>query len=167
MQPLWIYQHVAQTVNEFTWDGLSPAHHGYQLSLPQLIQAGEQGLRAVWLGVVMPGIDHRWLNGLQDTEQGDAGAQGRGDAKRQRCWSTDSTVPKPEEEHKRFLVSIQHHTWAYVTLILTLSPGSGTSRLQDDIFHSAPFSLFCRPPQGQRMFLLSGPRLCNSLQFPT
>lgn len=84
MQPLWIYQHVAQTVNEFTWDGLSPAHHGYQLPLPQLIQAGEQGLRAVWLGVVMPGIDHSWLNGLQDAEQGDAGAQGRGDAKRQR-----------------------------------------------------------------------------------
>lgn len=75
--------------------------------------------------------------------------------------------PGQKKNTKVFSVLIQNHTWAYVTLILTLSPGSGASRLQDDIFHSAPFSLFCRPPQGQRMLLLSGPRLCSSLQFPT
>lgn len=77
--PLWDHLHVARTIDEFTWYCLGPAHHGYQLSLPQLVEAGEQGLWAVWLGMVMPGIDHSRLNGLQDTEQGEAGAQGRGD----------------------------------------------------------------------------------------
>lgn len=78
-QPLW----GCGAPDDFTWYRLGPAHHGNQLSFPQFVETGQQGLWAVRQGMVMAGIDQRGLDGLQDTEQGEAGTQGRGDAKSQ------------------------------------------------------------------------------------
>jgi len=64
----------------FTWYYLGPAHHCYQLPFPQLVEAGEQGRGAIWLGRVMTSIDHSGLDGLQNAEQGEAGAQSLRDA---------------------------------------------------------------------------------------
>lgn len=63
--------------DDFTWQGLGPLHHGHQLSLPQLVEAGQQGLCAVWQGVIVTCIDQVGLDGLQDGEQGGAAVQGR------------------------------------------------------------------------------------------
>lgn len=67
----------------FTWYRLGPAHHGHQLPLAQLVEAGEQGGGAVGQAVVVPRVDHRRLDALQYAEQGQAGAQGGWDAQSQ------------------------------------------------------------------------------------
>lgn len=64
----------------FTWYCLCPAHDGHQLSFPELVEAGEQGGGAVRLGGVVPRVNHGGLDGLQDGEQGEAGAHSWGDA---------------------------------------------------------------------------------------
>ena len=63
-----------------TWYGLGPVHHGDQLSLPQLVEAGEQGAGAVGQQGVVARVDHRGLDGLQLAEQGQAGVQAVGGA---------------------------------------------------------------------------------------
>lgn len=66
-----------------TWNCFGPAHHSHQLSFPELVEAGEEGRRAVGLGGVVSGVDHVGLDGLKDAEQRQAGAQGWRDIKKQ------------------------------------------------------------------------------------
>lgn len=65
------------SLGELTWQPFGPLDHFDELPLPQLIQAGQQSRGRVGLSVVMSGVHHLGLDGLQDAQEHVLGVEGQ------------------------------------------------------------------------------------------